>query len=163
MVDKYGTDPIRYYLLKEIPAYDDGDFSESRFKEVYNADLANGLGNLVARVAKLCEKAKIEVKKANDLSHFSKEVNKFLTEFKFDEALKFIWEKISQTDHYLDEKKPWLLKENEIGGICSNLVQRIQEISVLLTPFLPETTEKIKKQFQGPRIKSEKPLFPRLA
>lgn len=163
LVDKYGTDPIRYYLLKEIPAYDDGDFSESRFKEVYNADLANGLGNLVARVAKLCGKAKIEVKKANDSSYFSEELNKFLTEFKFDEALKFIWEKISQADHYLDEKKPWLLKENEIGEICSNLVQRIQEIIVLLTPFLPGTAEKIKKQFQGPRIKSTAPLFPRLA
>ena len=162
LVKKYGTDPIRYYLLKEIPAYDDGDFSESRFREVYNADLANGLGNLVARVAKLCEKAEIETKKSDDSSHFSEEVNKFLTEFKFDEALKFIWEKISQVDHYLDEKKPWLLKENEIGEICLDLIKKIQEITVLLTPFLPETAEKIQKQFQGTKIKAEASLFPRL-
>jgi len=163
LVRQFGTDGVRYFFLRYGPLRNDVDFTLKKIKEVYNADLANGLGNLVARVAKLCEKAKIGAKNFNDSAHGNQEVNKFLTEFKFDEALKFIWEKISQADHYLDEKKPWLLKENEIGEICSNLVQRIQEITTLLTPFLPETAKKIQKQFQGPKIKSEKPLFPRLA
>ncbi|MCX6724814.1 MAG: methionine--tRNA ligase, partial [Candidatus Shapirobacteria bacterium] len=162
LVKKYGIDPIRYYLLKEIPAYDDGDFSEKRFQEVYNADLANGLGNLVARIAKLCEKANFEAKNFNDLSHYSKEVNKFLTEFKFDEALKFIWDKISEADHYLDKNKPWLLTGNKLNEVLTDLVSKVKEISILLQPFLPETAEKILKQFQGPKIKAEKPLFPRL-
>ena len=58
IIKNYSSDSVRYYLLREIPSYNDGDYSERRFKEVYNADLANGLGNLIARVAKLCEKNK---------------------------------------------------------------------------------------------------------
>ncbi|MCX6725703.1 MAG: methionine--tRNA ligase [Candidatus Shapirobacteria bacterium] len=160
MVKKYGIDPIRYYLLKEIPAYNDGDFSELRFKEVYNADLANGLGNLVARVAKLCETANFKPKNLSNSNYTG--LDKFLNEYRFDEALKFIWEKISEADHYLDDNKPWLLNGNELSKILQNLVQKVQEITNLLTPFLPETAEKILKQFQGPKIKAENPLFPRI-
>ena len=58
LIEKYGADALRYYLLAKISPFSDGDFSEEKFKEVYNADLANGLGNLVARVAKLCERNK---------------------------------------------------------------------------------------------------------
>ena len=76
IVEKYGTDTIRYYLLKEIPAYGDGDFSESRLKEIYNADLANGLGNLVARVAKLCQNSNFNFESKN--TQISKNVAQFL-------------------------------------------------------------------------------------
>lgn len=164
MVKKYGIDPIRYYLLKEIPAYNDGDFSESRFKEIYNADLANGLGNLVARVAKLCETANFEPKNSNELIHWRKEIrfHKLLKDYRFDEALKFIWEKISEADYYLDKNKPWFLNGSELSKILQNLVQKVQEIASLLIPFLPETAEKILKQFQGPSIKAQSSLFPRL-
>ena len=60
MVDKFGLEPFRYYMLSQIPTDDDGDFTIERFKEVYTADLSNGLGNLVARVAKLCENSGFE-------------------------------------------------------------------------------------------------------
>jgi len=161
LVKKYGIDPVRYYLLKEIPAYDDGDFSEKRFQEVYNADLANGLGNLAARVARLCEKANFESKCSNDLNHDNK-LDQLLNEFKFDEALKFVWGKITEADHYLDEKKPWLLNGKQLTPVLVDLIEKIRIISFILTPFLPETAEKIRKQFQGPKIKAEAPLFPRL-
>jgi len=158
---KYGIDPIRYYLLKEIPAYDDGDFSETRFKEVYNADLANGLGNLVARIAKLCEKSGLIVgKKPSDDS--VKDLSPFLSKYQFDQALKFIWGKISEADHFLDENKPWLLEGEKLNSVLAKLVEEITRISFLLQPFLPQTAEKIQKQFKGPKIKSEAPLFPRI-
>jgi methionyl-tRNA synthetase len=161
LIKKYGTDPIRYYLLKEIPAYNDGDFSELRFKEVYNADLANGLGNLVARVAKLCEKADFEFKNSNKLIDWSK-LGQFLNEYRLNEALKFIWDKISEADHYLDKNKPWLLTGNKLNEVLIDLVSKVKEISILLQPFLPKTAEKILKQFQGPKIKAGTSLFPRL-
>lgn len=163
LVKKYNTDPIRYYLLNEIPAYGDGDFSEKRFKEVYNADLANGLGNLVARAAKLCEKSNFMFKEFDSSNYQTKRrLHQLITECCFDRALKFIWGKISEADHYLDKNKPWKLEGEKLKKVLNNLVLKIREIAILLSPFLPETAEKIKKQFKGPKIKSEKPLFPRI-
>lgn len=162
LVEQFGTDAIRYYFLRFGPLKNDIDFTIEKFKEVYNADLANGLGNLVARIAKLCEKANFKSQSFYVLKH-KNDLKQFLDEYRFDEALKFIWEKITQADHYLDENKPWLINENhKLYKVLKNLVGKIQEIAFLLRPFLPETSEKIQKQFQGPKIKTESPLFPRL-
>jgi len=161
LVKKYGTDPIRYYLLREIPAYGDGDFSIQRLKEVYNADLANGLGNLVARVAKLCEKSDFKFSKRKTV--LVKEYKKDFEEFQFDEILKIIWDRIRILDRRLDEKAPWKVEDKKkLKTILQEAIDVIRQISYELQPFLPETAEKIEKQFQGPKIKSEKPLFPRL-
>ena len=162
LVKKYGTDAIRYYLLKEIPSYDDGDFSEKRFKEVYNADLANGLGNLVARIAKLCEKAEIKIKNSDSQIYHQDKVNQFLKDYRFDESLKYIWGKIKEADHYLDQNKPWLLEGKKLDETLNYLVDKIKEIATLLAPFIPETSQKILEQFQGPKIKAQNSLFPRL-
>ncbi len=160
LVQKYGTDPVRYYLLKEIPAYGDGDFSEEKFKELYNADLANGLGNLVARVAKLCEKINLNVSFTS--GNFYTIVEKSLADFRFDIALHYIWTQIAQVDSIINQEKPWTLKEDDLRVVLeADLVKKIQQIAFNLQPFLPETAEKILKQFSG-QIKSAPPLFPRL-
>ncbi|MCL4382216.1 MAG: methionine--tRNA ligase [Patescibacteria group bacterium] len=160
LVEKYGTDAVRYYLLREIPSYGDGDFSERRFKELYNADLANGLGNLVARVAKLCEKVSSPIKRTK--YQISNNVKKYLDEFRFDEALKEIWIHIDAANQAIDEIKPWRLGTEELEESLEALVSFIDVFVPELEPFLPETAEKIKKQFAGPKIKSEPPLFPRI-
>lgn len=161
LVKKYGTDPIRYYLLREIPAYQDGDFSVRRLKELYNADLANGLGNLVARVAKLCEKSGFNFKPLNSKIYLW--IKKPLEEFRFDEAVSSIWqEKIGGCDRLIDREKPWQLKDKKLETVLQRLVNEIRQIGFNLKPFLPETAERIEKQFKGPKIKAEKPLFPRL-
>jgi methionyl-tRNA synthetase len=166
VVQKYGTDPVRYYLLREIPAYGDGDFSVQRFKELYNADLANGLGNLVARVAKLCETIQFDrpfkpsMAVQNNLTKGGFE--KHMEDFEFNLALEEIWREIKDTDVLIDEKRPWDQDTSERKTILLEIVPRILAISKALKLFLPETAEKIEKQFAGPKIKAQKPLFPRI-
>ena len=160
-IEKFGSDAVRYYLLKEIPSDADGDFSEKRFKEIYNADLANGLGNLVARVAKLLEINKVHTGK-NDVNKFSEEVKIKLEDYKFDSALKNIWEKITKLDRLLQENKPWEKTGLHQQALWNELTGGIREITYDLQPFLPETADKIIKQFEGPEIKSAAPLFPRI-
>ena len=115
LIDKYGVDPLRYYLLKEIPSYSDGDFSERRFKEVYNSDLANNLGNLVSRVSKLSNNIGLAIDKPsksffdiyNKLDFRSFREN--LEQFRFNEALNFISVQITTANKKIDETKPWIL------------------------------------------------------
>lgn len=159
VIDKYGLEPTRYYMLSQIPINGDGDFDPDRFEEVYNADLANGLGNLVARVAKLAEKNQISAPEPP--AEFDPEVKKLLEEFKFNEALQYLWGKIGEADKKINETKPWELSGVEVTQVLSDIVSRIQHIAFNLQPFLPETAEKILKQFSG-QIKSTEPLFPRV-
>ncbi len=164
MISKYGVDPLRYYLLREIPSYGDGDFSERRFKEIYNADLANGLGNLVARIAKLAQGIKHQVvsSKYQVLIDNYKEYKKALEEFRFNDALAFVWTKVTTANKEIDKEKPWELKEGKLQKVLEPLINQIIEIAILLQPFLPETSEKIISQFKGPKIISQPPLFPRI-
>ena len=164
MIKKYGTDPLRYYLLREIPSYGDGDFSERRFKELYNADLANDLGNLAARVARLAQEKKYQVSDVSYqvLINNNLEYKMALDEFRYNDALGFIWTKITSANKKIGNEKPWELKEDKLQKVLEPLINTIVEIAVLLQPFLPQTSEKILQQFAGPTIKAEKPLFPRI-
>lgn len=163
LIQDYGADSLRYYLLREIPSASDGDFSERRFKELYNADLANGLGNLVARVAKLAGTVKFKIKTLNFLGVNTGEYKRALGEFRFHDALAVAWEKVKNTDRYIDEKQPWKLTGNELQQVLEPAIQNIVEIATLLQPFLPETAKKILKQFSGSTISIQPPLFPRIS
>ncbi len=162
LIKKYGADPLRYYFLREIPPTADGDFSERRFKELYNADLANGLGNLVARVAKLCETSKTTFQTKTFGFIPTSPLAQQLNAFRFDEALDLIRKDIAAVDQAIEKTKPWSLKNEELNKTLVFLIERIRSIAADLLPFLPETAEKILKQFAGPTIKSDAPLFPRL-
>jgi methionyl-tRNA synthetase len=163
VAEKYGTDALRYYLLAKINPYDDSDFTFKQFEETYNGELANGLGNLVSRTAKLCENSGFEFPYDISIYHtFDKEIEKAINEYRFDEALKIIWLEISQTDKFINEEEPWILKGDKLEKVLVHLVDHIRSIAFNLKPFLPETAEKIEKQFNTTNIKSDKPLFPRL-
>lgn len=159
LIEKYGTDALRYYLLREIPSYGDGDYSERRFKELYNADLAHGLGNLVARIAKLAQKNQLGV--TNYELQVNKPDNHLLEKYKFSEALASIWGKISELDKYINTKEPWKLKEKELEEVLNILISQLLNISYFLQPFLPETAQKIEDHFTGKKL-IDKPLFPRI-
>ena len=173
LCDKYGEDALRYYFLREISPFSDGDFSVKRLEEVYNADLANGLGNLISRVSKLCENANFRQTPSKNNGHVIIEwenYEKAMSEYKFNDALTLIWDKITKLDKYINDEKPWeLLKQpagskklQNIENVLSHAVNQIQEIAILLKPFMPKTSGIITKQFTGTQIKPEKGLFPRL-
>lgn len=165
MIEKYGGDTVRYYLLKEISPTGDGDFSEAKLREVYNADLANGLGNLVARIAKLCERSGFTFEKS-DKDTSSHPVFEQLQEFNFNEAIKIIWqgeiESIRWLDQQINEQKPWKLEGEELKQALIKYVETLRFLAKLLQPFLPETSQKILEQFKGPKIAANQPLFPRV-
>jgi methionyl-tRNA synthetase len=137
---------------------EDSDFTYQKFEEAYNADLANGLGNLVSRVAKLCEQNSISIgeKIEPDIS----QVN--LDGFEFNLALENIWKVIKNLDVRINNEHPWNLSQAEAVPLLEKYSVNLLNIAYLLRPFLPDTAEKIEKQFGQAKIRSDKPLFPRL-
>jgi len=187
LVKKYGTDAVRYFLLREIPPTEDGDFTEEKFQQRYNGDLASGLGNLVARVLTLAQNSKLKNQKSKIQIKIQKEIDKTwedykiaLENFKFNEALSSIWQLISFCDRYIEKERPWEIKSQNSKAksqkVIYNLLIALANIAQMLQPFLPKTSEKIFKQLgikpikdltfkiQDLRfkIKKEKPLFPRI-
>lgn len=160
LVNKYGIDGARFLIMSSYPFGSDGDISFSRFDERYNTYLANGLGNLVARVAKLCEKVTI-VSLAKPLPN--KNWAELIENYKLDEALLSVWNQIKTVDQYIDDNEPWkITDEKKLIEVLNYAVSQIGEIAFHLQPFLPETAEKVLKQFSQPKITSQTPLFPRL-
>ena len=158
---KYGVDAVRYYLLAKIHPFEDGDFTIEKLEKGYNADLANGLGNLVARVAKLCEKSGTKYEGLST-KEMAKEISQQLEKFRFDEGMKIIWGWVSGLDKMIEEVKPWTLEGEGLIKALRPMVAGVQKIACNLQPFLPDTAENIIKQFKGPEITSESPLFPRI-
>ena len=163
LVKKYGTDAVRYYFLREISSYEDGDFTYEKFEERYNADLAKGLGNLVSRILTLAQKSDVKEVKSfkSEIKTTEKNIEKAMSEFKFNDALAAIWRLIALGDKYVDDKKPWVLTSDseEFKKTIGSLLYLISEIGKLLEPFLPETSEKISELVKN---KKSGTLFPRI-
>jgi methionyl-tRNA synthetase len=162
LIKKYGVDATRYLLMDVTPFGNDGDVSWDKFDEKFNADLANGLGNLAARSIALVGKMKaegIKLKKTNgetdnfDGHAFHHGVDntwnsyiKSLNELKIESALKLVGNQVRFLDNYITTTKPWaLIKEGDgkVGEIMYNILERIRHIALMLWPFMPETSDKI--------------------
>lgn len=169
LIKKYGVDATRYLIMSAAVFGHDGDISWEKFDAKYNADLANGLGNLAARVSNLIETNNLELKlKANSDKKLIKAYGAAMENFKFDEALKVLWDKLRQCDEVLSDKKPWKLDPSassgreEIKRILEPIAQDILNVAGLLKPFMPTVAEKIIAQFSRENIKKGEALFPRL-
>ena len=161
LTEKYGVDSVRYYFAKFGPWLEDTDLSISKLEEAYNSDLANGLGNLVARVAKLCEKSGLKFETIEEC--FYPELEKHLDNLSPQLALEYIWNtKIQEANKYVDEKQPWALSGDQLKEVLENLVNAVRQIAFNIKPYLPETSDKISEQFNRGRISAEDPLFPRI-
>ncbi len=161
LIAKYGVDGARYLVASSFPAFSDSSVTWEQFTEKYNADLANGLGNLVARIAKLSERANFQAPAAKRLS-FSPEVGEAVKTIHFDKALGKVWTAIAEENKRINEAKPWELPADQLSQFLTSSTQTIRQIAFDLQPFMPDAAEKILKQFAGPEIRSGEPLFPRL-
>ena len=188
----YGVDAFRYYLLREFSFGNDGDYRPTRLHERYNADLANDLGNLLNRVLGLVNKNFDGIPEPTTSGDFDDEVITLAQEtsatleahmqiFAFDSALETIWEFVRRVNRYVQQTEVWTLAKPEtkprMGTILYNSLEALRFISVLVSPFIPETAEKIQKQIGltefntvaewghlpvGLQVSRGEPIFPRV-
>ena len=159
---EFGADALRYYLAREVSSFEDGDFTKERFVEAYNANLANGLGNLVARIMKMAEDhldTPVDISTTREML----EVSSFIRDFKFNRAMYSIWSYIQGLDRLIDEQKPFkVIKENKVAARkqIKYLVIELARIAKNIEPFLPDTSFKILKAIK--ENKMPETLFPRI-
>lgn len=158
--EKYGADALRYFLTAEVSVFEDSDVTKQRFEEAYQASLANGIGNLAARVAAMAEKEGLEV--ATDTYGISDEVAAKLDVFRFDEAMKLIWERIAENDRTINENQIWKLTGEAKKNALTELVKNLRQIGADLAPFMPESSERLLAQFNSGKVRRSEPLFLRL-
>jgi len=167
IIEKYSADVFRYYFLRHIPSYDDGDFTWEKLEAAYNNELANELGNAVQRIASMIDKYQDNIIGTIPSSeHDIFEYQDALQHFRFDKALNEVWEQVRGINQYIDVQKPWqLAKANDMEHLKEVLAYAascLLEIASLLEPFMPDTAGKINFIFKEGVVKPlGKPLFPK--
>ena len=162
IVTEYGTDALRYYVLRELSIFEDSDMTMEKFKEAYNANLANGLGNLVSRIMKMASdnlESPATISEWEDMSKYSS----FLEDFEINKACDYIWSEIGEMDKFIQVNQPFkVVKDNKERGVemIVNLVVRLYTVARMLNPILPETSNKIKLLIKENRY-PDNPLFAR--
>jgi methionyl-tRNA synthetase len=167
IIEKYGVDALRYYFLRHIPSYGDGDFTWDKFEAAYNNELANELGNAVSRIVAMIDKYQDGViGEIPESEHDTFQYRDAITHCRFDRALDEVWEQVRGINQYVDTEKPWVIAKNDdkehLRDVLAYSVSCLIEIAELLEPFLPETATKIQNCFkEGLVAPLGGPLFPK--
>jgi len=167
IVNEYGVDAFRYYFLRHVPSYEDGDFSQARFEAAYNNELANELGNAVQRTVAMIQKYQDGL--IGDIppaEHDQAQYRQALENFQFDRALDEVWEQVRGLNQYIDEEKPWVVAkdgdEEHLREVLAYQASALVEIADMLEPFLPETATKIRNVFSAGIVRPiDGTLFPK--
>lgn len=167
ILDIYGSDAMRYYFLRHIPSYGDGDFTWDKMLAAYNGELGNELGNLVQRVAAMI--VKYQNGAVGDIPVGEHDMGPYtdaMDAFRFDKALESVFGMVRGLNQYIDEEKPWVIARGDgdhLREVLAYAVGSLLQIQRLLEPFLPATAQKIEQIFSGDIVELPKEsLFPRL-
>lgn len=167
VIEKYGVDALRYYLLRYTPGHSDGDFTWQRFEASYNSDLANELGNAVSRTSAMIVKYQEGI--IGDIPSAEHDIAAYtaaIEDCRFDRALEEVWHQVRGLNQYIEEEKPWTLAKNNeadhLREMLAYMASCLLEIAELVEPFMPDTAKKIKYIFGTGVIQQiEGTLFPR--
>ena len=189
LLSRFGAEPTRYFLLREIPFNSDGDFSEARFLERYTGDLANGIGNLVSRILAMIERYEGGIVPAVSPAIIEPTwlaYEAHLDNFDFHLALTDVWDVVGSVDKLVTAREPWVLAKTdtaELSKLLYVLAESLRHIALMLWPFMPETAENILSRLgcveslckeplselqtwgllkPGTKVVKGEPLFPRL-
>ncbi len=167
IIKKYSADVFRYYFMRHIPSYGDGDFTWDRIEIVYNSELANELGNAVGRVAAMVSKYQNNVIGViPEPVHDMHDYHQAIADCRFDKALDAVWEQVRGLNQYIDVEKPWVIAklgdDSHLQEVLAYCVGCLLEIAELLVPFMPDTASKIQSLFaEGLVSPLDGPLFPK--
>lgn len=188
LVQKYGTDAVRYYLLGALPAYDDGDFSDTKFRDFYTAHLVNGIGNLTSRILTMTEKytdnrVPAQAPDCFGVTEFWQKYDAAMNRYQFDEVVRVVNEFVSKMDNAISTQKPWEQARNgvDIKPLLYQLVEGLRHLARAIAPLVPVAADQIRIRLgvsseslaeaqavvwgqltEGGILSKGEPLFPRL-
>jgi methionyl-tRNA synthetase len=165
-VAEFGASAVRYYLLRAVSPFEDSDFSSARLKELYNADLANGLGNLVSRIAALCARCRFHWEDTGEAPEAPERFHAAMQGYEFNTALHALWTVLTRLNVEITEAEPWKTlrcgEETSLRARLNRWVGELHRLAYWLEPFLPGASARIRGiLFERPIVRCE-PLFPRI-
>lgn len=161
LVDEYGTDAVRFFLARHVHPFEDTDVTLERFKELYNADLANGLGNMASRVMTLAQ-THLPAPVAVEMTPLPKEYTEAMERFEINKAAEYVWQRIAALDQRITNDAPFkVVKEDQERGraMIAEMVKELAAIDLMLEPIVPDTSKKIIEAIMA--NKKPENLFPR--